>query len=288
LIADEMLFRCQQLNEPAMGDHRPIFSEDMLRSHTYPKESAPAEGDLYITWDWALSMGKYSDFSVGVVGRVYKELDGSFGLSILKIVFDRWGTSELAYQIPKLSAEWKPKKTLIERSNGAESLMLHINNQSKIFGLDPGFVHWQEVDKDENAKRNRIKMIEVAMKRNRLWFVGGEWIDETYRQFIRYTGEKKNRGRKDDIPDAIAYMVKHFLPSSIDVPTDSDAMKLAEEERIAQARMRALSRAYFGQEYKAPPEPELDAPTYTAGNPWGRLPSDIQTSRTFGSWKNRN
>ena len=62
------------------------------------------------------------------------------------------------------------------------------------------------------------------LKNDRLWFVQGPWIDETFSQLMRYTGEKKNRGRKDDIPDAIS-MLQIFLPAEAQNPVDAEEME---------------------------------------------------------------
>lgn len=282
----ERYFRNQQLNEPTDSAEdsgfKISFTEPDLRAHMYQREAAPRSGDVYIVWDWALSDKKTSDYSAGVVARLYKNDAGEWSFVILEIIFEKWKYSELAIQIVKLSQRYGPKVTMIEASNAYDMLRDEITRVGQRQGYEP-YIYWKQPSREENAKRNRIKSIEILLAEHRLHFVIGSWIEETFKQFIQYTGEKKNKGRKEDIPDAIAYLT-YVLPREAR-PT-IEKVDPEEEKRLAEAQMKHYQKQvqydrYFGQHLptksqagptiieEAPPKP-LDPRMRIFGNkgPW--------------------
>jgi hypothetical protein len=254
LLTNERQFRNQQLNEPSEDEGTGVkitFDEDVLRRHIYQASAAPSEGDTFICWDWAPTAGKYSDMSVGIAGRVFKAPDQRYGLCILEAIYDRWKPSELAFQIVAFNKKWHPKKTIIENSPGSELLKLELSRQAMKYGesLD---VFWKPLTLQPDAKRNRIKGVETLLNDGLLWFVSGAWIDEMFKQFIKYTGERKNKGRKDDIPDAVSFLC-FFLPRN----KDNDDLKQMEEEQEKSASLKRNYDAIFGGAF-VPKEPEID------------------------------
>jgi hypothetical protein len=247
----ERFFRNQQLNEPtdAAEDSgfKISFTEADLRAHMYQREAAPKSGDIYIVWDWALGDKKTNDYSVGVVARLYKNDAGQWSFVILEVLYDKWKYSELAFQIVALSKRWGPKVTMIEASNAADMLKGAINDVSRKFGYEP-YIYWKQPSRAENAKRNRIKSLEILLNEHRLHFVLGPWMDELVKQFTSYTGEKKNKGRKDDIPDAASYLT-YILPA--DARPIIDKVDPEEEKRLAEEQAKHLRKQqqydrYFG------------------------------------------
>jgi phage terminase large subunit-like protein len=271
LLEDEKLFRCQRLNEPIGSDEgssfKISFSEDVLRKHTYGIDVAPKVGDVYICWDWALSAEKHSDYSSGAVGRVYQKDDGDYGLVVLEVACDKWDQSELALQIVLLEKKYHPKKTLIEASLGAELLRAYLAAVFQRHGVAMPEFKWQPPSTESNAKRNRIKGLEILLKEERLFFVSGHWIDNLYEQFTKYTGEKKNRGRKDDIPDSIAYFY-HFLPRFPGLnQKEKELMDKQEEAQKTINLLRYQYSQYFGTTHTAPKADPLDPPEDTGWTP---------------------
>lgn len=282
----ERFFRNQQLNEPtdAAEDSgfKISFTDGDLRAHMYQREAAPKAGDIFIVWDWALSDKKTSDYSAGVVARLYKNDSGEWAFVILEIVFDKWKYSELAIQIVSLSKRYGPKFTMIEQSNAADMLKDEIQRVGDRFGYRP-YVVWKQPSRQENAKRNRIKSVEILVAEHRLHFVLGPWIDETFKQFCQYTGEKKNKGRKDDIPDAVSYLT-YLLPAGsrpIVEKVDPEEERRLAEEQTKHYQKQAQYDRYFGQHLQtnteagptivevAPPKPQ-DPRMVIFGNkgPW--------------------
>jgi len=224
------------------------FTEADLRSHMYQREAAPKSGDIFIVWDWALSDKKTSDFSAGVVARLYKNDADQWSFVILEIIYDKWKYSELAIQIVSLSKRYGPKVTMIEASNAADMLKGAIMEVGHRQGYQP-YIYWKQPSRQENAKRNRIKSVEILLAEHRLHFVGGSWIDETFKQFTQYTGEKKNKGRKDDIPDAVSYLT-YILPADarpVIEKVDPEEEKRLAEEQDKYYRKQAHYDNYFGQ-----------------------------------------
>jgi predicted phage terminase large subunit-like protein len=281
----ERFFKNQQLNEPTDSAEdsgfKVSFTETDIRSHTYQREAAPKAGDVFIVWDWALSDKKTSDYSVGVVARLYKNDASNWAFVILEIVYDKWKYSELAFQIVSLAKRWGPKVTMIEQSNGYEMLRDEITRVGHKFGYQP-YIFAKQPSRAENAKRNRIKSLEILISEHRLHFVLGPWMDETIKQLTQYTGEKKNKGRKDDIPDAMAYL-SYLLPANarpVVEKTDPEEEKRLAEEHEKHARKQAQYDRYFGQQLQtrteagptievAPPKPQ-DPRMIIFGNkgPW--------------------
>jgi hypothetical protein len=275
LLDNEKLFRCQQLNEPALeaeDSFRVTFTEDALRKHLYPMTMAPQDGDLFIAWDWALTHNKNSDYSVGVAARRYQK-DGRWGLAILDVRFGRWTPSELAQQIVKMDRDWNPRQTLIEKTPSSELLQIELDRWYKRLDVMPR-IWWRTPSVEPDAKRNRIKQLEILLTNDLLWFCFGAWNDEAFTQLTRYTGERRNRGRKDDIPDAMS-MLYFFLPTYIPSVEDIKAQeKTKETQRIAMAQAEFHKRIFGG--WGDP------TPTQAPSAPEDVRPSNDPRNKIFG------
>lgn len=266
-------FKNQQLNEPsdAKEDSGFVvhFEEEVLRAHCRPKEAVPKIGRIFICWDWALSDKKTSDFSVGVVGLIYQKEDGQYAIFVLEIVYDKWKDSELVRQIIALYKKWNPEKVIIEASNGIDLLKTAIMHASYKLGvpeiMNSGVIYWKPVDTSSNAKKNRVKSVEILLDDDRFDIVNGNWIDETIKQLTQYTGEKSTASRKDDIPDALGHLVE-VLPKTALSKTSNpvDVEREIEKQRLEEERKAAYQRLFgnrFPQQNKqesvaTPPPPD--------------------------------
>lgn len=278
LLQNERSFRNQQLNEPSeIGEDSAFlvtFNEDVLRAHIWQLAASPKVGDVFIAWDWAPSASKYSDMSVGAACRIYSRVEDITGevvwcLSILEIIFGRWRPTELAYQIVSFNKKWNPKQTLIEKSAGNELLQLEISRQAMRYGATLN-IYWKPLTMTADAKRNRIKSLETLVNDNRLYFVAGPWIDETFSQLLKYTGERKNKGRKDDIPDCLSFLT-FFLPSTV----NNAEMQLMLDAQKKAAELKANYERIFGGAQQTtmpgPPEPVSNDPRGKFGIPGLRI-----------------
>jgi phage terminase large subunit-like protein len=250
LLDNENLFRCQRLNEPLGSDqdsgYKVSFDEQVLQRHLYQKEAAPQNGDVFICWDWAPTATSRSDYSAGVVARVYVCPDGRYGLVILEVACDKWTQSELAVQIISLNKKWNPKKTMIEKSMGAEGLAIYLHDLAPRFGVTLD-IFWRPPSTEIHAKKTRIKGLEILLKEDRLWFVSGHWVQQTFDQLTRYTGDPKNRGRHDDIPDAMSYFPITFFPLSSMTVKEAAAAKAYFEEEKVKAQIKQQYDRIFGK-----------------------------------------
>jgi len=254
LAVDEMVFRCQQLNEPAMEAEEDKFKiaftiEELRRSTIHPSAAAK-EGNIYIAWDTAYSKNKQSDYSAGAAARRFRRADGRWGLEILEIRHGKWTSSELAQQIAQMDKDWNPVQTIIEKTINAELLELRLQEWYKRLDFLPR-IWWREPNPEPDAKRNRIKQLEILLVADLLKFVFGvakkqlDWIDPTFDQLTSYTGERKNKGRKDDIPDAMS-MLWYFLPLHVPTQQELDLMQ-QRQELLWQAHARQVwQKAMFG------------------------------------------
>jgi hypothetical protein len=94
-------------------------------------------------------------------------------------------------------------------------------------------------DQSKGAKKNRIKQLEILLNDDLLYFVGGDWIEETFKQFVQYKGEKSTKARKDDIPDAIGYL-HQFLPTTLPSPEMAAQMKAAQDKAMREHMKNAI------------------------------------------------
>jgi len=118
---------------------------------------------------------------------------------------------------------------------------------------DVSGISYQNTKTDPDAKFNRIKDVEILLANNRLWFqASAMWNDEMLKQFILYTGERKNKGRKDDIPDAISILKMCALGEQTRIP-------LSPEQREANEVASWISAGIKGVMDAAtkPPSPPL-------------------------------
>lgn len=222
LLRNERLFRCQQLQQPQDDEDTPkiVFEEPILRAHILPVSAIPTTGPIFAAWDWAHTSHDRSDYSAGAVGRVvFNRETMQNDLYVIDVVFGRFKPSELAFQIALLNKRHMPSRTWVERMVGAELLQLEVSRQAVRLNTDVSGISYHNSKTEPDAKFNRIKDLEILLNNNRLWFQANSlWNDEMMKQFVMYTGEKKNKGRKDDIPDAISILKLCALGEQTAVP----------------------------------------------------------------------
>jgi phage terminase large subunit-like protein len=261
LIKNEIEFRCQQLNEP-VGDseHHVLFSfnEDEIRSKLLQASAVPKDGDIYVAWDTALTDGARSDYSCAAAVKICKDKDsGVHTMYVIDILCERYKQSELAYHIVAFNKKWNPRTTIVEKLVGYELLQREVQRQGIIQGVSfDGF--WKTPPNTPDAKINRIKGLETYLKSDQLYFVMNMYTDFLITQFCNFTGEKKNRGRKDDIPDAIA-IAGAFMPADESKQDDKVTLatkKLLEEAKKHEDMKRQYDRIFGGAAVLTQPEPE--------------------------------
>src|SRR5208283_4950855 len=125
--------------------------------------------------------------------------------------------------------------------------MGNIKNLAQMHGSDmTQAIRLRPVSTKSNAKRARIRDLEFLLGHDRLWFVNGSWIDETFKQLTQYTGAKSTSYRKDDIPDALSFITEHLPPSALMHDPDPKQVEKEHEEMQAKANKQAMYNRMFG------------------------------------------
>jgi phage terminase large subunit-like protein len=274
-LKGERSFKNQQLNEATdKFEDSPFineFTEDLLKAHFRPSEFRQTCIEVYKTiqvWDTAYGENRTSDFSVGVTALIYKK-DGIYKVLILDVIYDKWRSSELSFHILEFFRKWHPESVDIEKSNGSDHLFENLRLLAGKHGVPDIItkIRLVPIDLSPNAKRNRIKHIQSLMSADRWDFINGAYMDEMMKQMTKFTGEKSTASRKDDIPDALSFVIKH-LPFS-EIKSDDDPKEVAEaEEKLRRATdMKNLHDMMFSlggtsnvgraSDYQARPKPSV-------------------------------
>jgi hypothetical protein len=240
----ERLFCCQQLNDPPPDPSTALvhFNEDELRAALEQHTAVPKTGEVVITCDWAPTSTAKADYSCIVAARIDKDLAEAH---VLEVEYGRWRSSELAGNIVRFAKKFSPRCILIEKAPGTELLQNEIAREARRQQVATPIM-WLTVDNKLNAKCNRIKGIEILLKEGRIHFVQGPWVDEMFAQFCRYTGLTKNKGRKDDIPDAVS-MLQFFMPAEPTNPVDAAELVKLRKEEAEKAALDAHYRQVFNR-----------------------------------------
>jgi hypothetical protein len=257
-LRNEYTFRCQYLNEPVWGDDGVNIPLELLKSRQMlPTEAAALKGDVYIMGDMAKEAKKNSDWSTFIAMKIFRKRnpdtgiqDGDVATVVLDVDYGKWTQTEIATHLAKMNQKWLPRKIQIENTGGLESFIsLAIPMAFKQTGLPCYHIYWAPVEQGYDAKRNRIKGLEVLLKADRLFFSMGPWNDETFTQLSQYTGAKSTRTRKDDIPDAMSF-ISRYLPSSTPKSPEQQQQDLAQEDREIGAKLlQAQHDMMFGRDY---------------------------------------
>lgn len=294
LLEDEALFRSNKLNEPAMIQAKDVFINnftDTLLSKVIVHHSlVPPRGmnRVYIFWDTALTAGRQSDYSAGIVFMI-QDIPGKDPIAwVLEIKYDHWTSSELVYQIVALSKKWAPDCTFIETlPSTTNTFKESVRTQKIMQGTSDFMISWFKPDPAAKAKETRIKFLEILMTRGILKIVMGTWIDEMKKQLLGYTGHKSNKnyksGRKDDIPDAMG-CVHQVLPFLSTLFPKTEEEKKLDEALIARKGMLDQYRWIYGSDpidlggptIKHPEGRGSDRELHSGQDINVRHPSDIQ------------
>lgn len=276
---NEIDFRCQILNEPAHDEDKAWinpFTDALLTRSTCHSSSGPDRslGEMLVWWDTAITGGAQSDYCAGIVGQIWERPDKMWELFIWEIKADKMSTFELAQSVVALSKRWNPSMTYYEKPRNLEvkDFESALNKQrmlqeyyEPIQGVPP--------DQHADAKVTRIKGLEVLFRLGLIKFAFGPWIDLAFDQFKAFTGVRRNFGRKDDIPDAVACLARRMPMIGVTPnPEGERAMKIKEMTDDMIRRRRMYDRI-FGTSPYIKPQPnsmgeESDPnPIYTALSP---------------------
>jgi terminase large subunit-like protein len=285
-LRNEYTFRCQYLNEPVWGSDTIDIPLDLLKAHQMsPVEANLLVGDIYVMGDMAKEAKKNSDYSTFVAMKIFRkrnpltqEQDGIVSVVVLEVVYGKWTQTEIAKQLADFNRKWLPKRIQVEDTGGLESFWSYaVPDAFRKTGMPWYHIYRAPVEQGYDAKRNRIKGLEVLLKADRLYFAMGPWNDETFTQLSQYTGAKSTRTKKDDIPDAMAF-ISRYLPSSTPKTPEQQQQEVEQQEREISAKiLRAQHEAMFGRDtffISQRPEAEQERPS---------SPSNSIAQKIFGN-----
>jgi hypothetical protein len=214
------------------SDLKVTFDEIDLRAHLRPIGAFENKFSTSVmSLDRAYSVSKYADYSAIVAGRIQIK-DRQHICAVVDVLIDRLRESELVDACVKMIVKHQPTHFVLERDKGWETLIQSI--QRKLMLMDaplPQFIAKLIPSGGLNirAKAKRIKILELPLMENKLWFAGGIWTDGVFLQFTTYDGiTASNSTRKEDSVDAIALLYESFMPKTLGDATAS----VAEQERL--------------------------------------------------------
>lgn len=284
LKKNEKSFRCQQLNQPVWGDENAVSFERVLLEANRNKtlsEVLTAPGYVYGAIDLARENKQFSDFTAIAIGKIYQEgniphilspedlvnpflaqqPEGKWILVILDIQFGKWSQTEIANRIAAMNDRWHPKSWYGEDTGGLQLLKEKIVDVSKtIYGHWP-YILWREPENSDNAKRNRIKGLEMLLRAKRLFFLTAAWNNEAFEHLEKYKGQKSTRYFKDDVPDVLSQLTK-FIPSLVTLSKRDLEQQASEKEAQYREYLRnEMQRLIFGTNNGGFSSPQL-SPSY--------------------------
>lgn len=249
---DPRSFAYQYLNDVSAAANL-SFDIGTLRSRTRPPTDFPTEGLIVSACDWASTANSQSNYSVIVTALI----QAPSNIYVLDIRYGKWQFRELAYQIVKNTKDWSPQRFIVEKSPGFEGLRLETQRQALSYNADIRNVAWFDMDSNANAKVNRIRALAPMFAAGRLFLSNQiHGLDKVYDQFLKFTGEAGKK-RLDDIPDAIAFLLRFVSNSETARPLTAEE-KNAREQRREDAMYRALFPDVTAEVEEETPEPALN------------------------------
>jgi hypothetical protein len=182
------------------------FNRDKLRKLIVAAESVPSPSKGICVVDYALTDNPRSDNTALLAART-AYIEGQKHYWITDVGCDKWDQRETAYQVQRFLGKHNPDRAFIERLSGYELLKAEILRQAEKYGtVIDGDIRFFKACKRADSKRNRILLFKQVCDEKRVHFVWGGWIDILFDSLCAYTGEKRNRGRKDDAADCAGYL----------------------------------------------------------------------------------
>ena len=248
LRANEAFFCSQNLcifPKDADSDLKVTFEEDDLRNHTRPLGffDTPISTSV-LAIDRAFSVSQYADFSCITAARIQRR-DQKTVCVVTDVRMERWKESELVRNIVEMIEKHQPRSVVMEKDKGWEDLGAAIRRSLQARGVPVPHFTWKNIPtggRNARAKAKRIKILELPLADDRLWFVSNSiWNDPVFTQFIKFDGiTVSNSHRKDDAVDAVSLLYETFMPKTTSdaEPTDQAKIDREAEEEYQRERMR--------------------------------------------------
>ena len=296
--AGEDVFRCQQLNQPALDKAGWGFDADKLRAAIINyAEAFDKPGYMVAAWDTAKTANRNSDYTVGVVGKVIEiDNEGTKALIVMDVVCEKLTQRQVAEKVVEMDTLWRPFQTIMENTGGLERMFDDIQMISmRTNGRHILNFYLETPSNEPDAKKNRIRGLYLLLLNKQLFFSedrNHSWNDEAITQFVRFTGVKGNMGRKDDIPDALSYLCRYvpcrtfkMTPREI---KEADEARLREMEISHEQKVRAALAGNYQRTFGMPMGEIFSI------RPWGKAEEEVTEDgpldgllKKFNMWKNK-
>lgn len=236
-------FYSQQLNNPFDAAEMP-FTEELVKSCFIDHTALPKTGVTYAAWDLALSTKAYRDYTVGIIGMI----DEQRRWWIINIIRSRFDFSEKCFQIVNSIRNFRPIRTAIEDVQGAQASMVEpLYRLSKTMNTELN-IDWVPIGRGNGLDAKYIHMCSLHswMTSKRIFFLNTiDCLDDLVKEFV-HVG-RRNSSIHDDIPDAVAHLVKQYSgPAQVSVPMSSS------QEQWAQMRESEFEQLMFRRGKYAP------------------------------------
>jgi hypothetical protein len=181
-------------------------------------------------------------------GRIIERPDGKWVMVVLEIEFGKWSQTETINRIAKLNHKWRPQSWYGEDIGGLQVFKERIVEISKTtYGHWP-YIFWRVPENNENAKRTRIKGVELLLRASRMYFLIANWNSEAFEQIEKYKGQRSSRYFKDDVADVLSLLAKH-IPSLITLSKrELEQQAVDKEARYREYLRREMNKVIFGDE----------------------------------------
>lgn len=196
-----------QYNQNPTPTLKTDFDKAILIKNTIPHTELPWSGPVSQTWDFAFSTKKGRDYTTCSTAL----WDDSGRMFIIDIVRDRFNPSQLAKKIVEMAMKYRPFVIGIENAGGSEMIDPAVWAEAAKTGRPDviavcGKIDWIKTERDDDAKRNRMRVLHPWLVNGKLKFVSHlPFLNVLYDEFQKCLRKTKH----DDIPDVISRQVRY-------------------------------------------------------------------------------
>ena len=221
-------FKRQRLVMPSLNDGRiaVIFSEEDLNARVIHSSRVPMQAyfDSHVFIDPS-HFGQSIQADETAITMVSRHFDVLTGITQIFVWDVEWTKDQpdsvaekIAFQMQKATYKGLLLKQIAVEGGPANLLFKNaIIEAARVrnYGDIRPLLKFFDKDKVKSAKANRIKAVQLLVKNGEISFVGGDYINGLFEQFLNFNGDTTGKGRKDDRIDAIALAVYYLHKSRI-------------------------------------------------------------------------
>ena len=208
-------------------DEGVFFTRSMLRTKDMNRLSEiRGKFPIITAWDLAVGVKQENDYSVKATG--YIDYEGS--LNVVDVLRGRWESDDLAKLIVSEYSKERPDQLGIEKGPTEVAVMPLVRKEVKKYNaklpkdhkkIAPAFREGKEALVPITDKRIRARPLQGMMQGGTMYFLReASWFEIVKFELLRF-----DRGKFDDIVDALAWLARIALSTHTPVPKRQKAMK---------------------------------------------------------------